>query len=95
MLAADNGHADVVALLLQTQPNMVNNKNEFGNTALMLAARSGHVKIVTMLLNAGAEADMRNRDKQNAEIMAEHAGHTEVVKALKEKRGSKNFLGIF
>ena len=29
MLAADNEHADVVALLLQSLPSMVNNKNVY------------------------------------------------------------------
>ena len=51
MIAAENGHAPVVTLLLGDQrvnPNMTNTQN--GNTALMFAARRNYGPVLELLL---------------------------------------------
>ena len=59
MIAALNGHAPVVTLLLadkRMDPNMTTKK---GNTALMVAAQKGHAPVVTLLLaNERVNPDM-------------------------------------
>ena len=62
MIAAGEGHIDVVELLLDKGANpkaMESYETEFsGNeTALFKAVRSGYVNIVELLLNKGARVD--------------------------------------
>jgi ankyrin repeat protein len=56
MLAADEGHAEIVDLLLEAGAD-VNARNECGWIALLSAVRNGHVHIVDRLLGAGSDVD--------------------------------------
>ena len=74
MVAARNGHADVVSALLDTPQGkaMVNLQDDKGMTSLMYAAESGHGDIVTSLLEAGADLTITNNDGKTAENLAEN-----------------------
>lgn len=61
-----------------------------GNTALMLAAKNGHVDTVLMLVDLGADVDALNRKKQTALDLAAIEGRAKVVEALK-KKGASDF----
>jgi ankyrin repeat protein len=54
LVAARLGHTELVELLL-TQGAEVNDKDNDGSTALMLAAAQGHMGIVQMLLTQEGE----------------------------------------
>eukprot|EP00434_Breviolum_minutum_P003457 symbB.v1.2.003042.t2/scaffold167.1/size289592/7 len=54
----------------------------FGYTSLSLAASVGHVKVVSMLLDAKADLELRCNLGNSALHMAARAGHTAVVRAL-------------
>ena len=54
-----------------------------GRTALHGAAKSGHEKVVKLLLDKGANVNMKNRDGQTALDVAQEKGHKEIVKILK------------
>ena len=54
-----------------------------GNTALHLAAEGGHVKVVKLLLNAGAKANDENLDGMTPLSLASQEGHIRVIQALK------------
>lgn len=54
-------------------------------TALMWAAKLGHIEIVRDLLNNGADLNLKNPNKQSAIILAALAGHTEIVEELLKK----------
>ena len=54
MIAAQEGYANLAGRLIQNGAD-VNAKNSQGNTALMLAELKGHIGIVRMLKNAGAQ----------------------------------------
>ena len=54
-VAAEHGHTTVVATLLQHDQTFINMPDDTGMTALLLAARSGHVGVLTLLL---AESDI-------------------------------------
>ena len=57
-----------------------------GFTALMMASQAGHVEIVRLLLNKGADVDARiNEDGLTALIIASRFGHPDVVKLLLDK----------
>jgi len=59
--ASANGHEQVVNFLLeQYQPGWVNRQNLQGNTALHWATLNGHTGVVEALINARADAKVKN-----------------------------------
>ncbi len=86
--AATHGCTDVVARLLQDKDIDVDHQDVDGDTALIGAAGNGHTKIVTLLLDAGADPTLENSDGNNALAQARVQGarHT---RALLERQGSK------
>lgn len=54
-----------------------------GNTALMLAAKNGHVDCCQLLVERGADLSARNRHGETSIDVALAAGHAEVVTTLK------------
>eukprot|EP00440_Ansanella_granifera_P070818 gb/GFBE01076857.1/.p1 GENE.gb/GFBE01076857.1/~~gb/GFBE01076857.1/.p1 ORF type:complete len:211 (+),score=61.01 gb/GFBE01076857.1/:1-633(+) len=64
MLAARNGHARCIAVLLKNGPR-VNDIDEEGVTALHLACASGDLDCVKLLLDAGARANALNEDGES------------------------------
>ncbi|MCK5568778.1 MAG: ankyrin repeat domain-containing protein, partial [Spirochaetes bacterium] len=46
--------------------------------------KQGHVEVVQLLLNYGADVNAQNREGQTALLMAEAAGYTEIEQLLKE-----------
>lgn len=61
MRAAENGHDDVVSRMLQDDTLNLEHRDEAGNTALHHAVAGTRPDIVTLLLDAGASATIRNR----------------------------------
>jgi len=55
---------------------------ENGRTPLLAAARFGHVRVVTLLLDAGAEVDAQNDSGVTPIMVAAAAGHYECVQRL-------------
>ena len=53
-----------------------------GETALMAAARNGHVETVRVLLDAGADPNLRNAWGDSALGLARRAGQAEVARVL-------------
>ena len=58
--------------------------NEYGNSALMLAAWKGHTEIVNALIKARAEVNAKDKDGRTALMCAAENGRTETVNALIE-----------
>lgn len=57
-----------------------------GNTALILAARSGHAETCALLLDYGADPLAQNNHRQTARDVATSMGHENVVMLLDKKR---------
>lgn len=84
MVAALNGQAEVVKLLLSVGAN-ARAESADGHTALHHAAHKGHSEIVKLLLAAGAEVDADNApDDFTPLLYASRAGRTEAAKLLIE-----------
>lgn len=84
--AAENGHANIAKLLLNTGYVDTNRSDVNGQTPLWLAARSGHAAVVQLLLEKGA--DVESKDKEHGQTplwLASWMGHEAVVKQLLEK----------
>ena len=60
----------------------VNKITKDGWTALMGAARKGHLKIVELLLEEGADVKMRNDEGKRALDYAEESGNLEMIELL-------------
>ena len=57
-----------------------------GITALMMASANGHTEVVKLLLDNGADVNVKNTDDGvTALFMASANGHTEIVKLLLDK----------
>ena len=51
-IASEEGHSDVVKLLLGAEGINVNQADEDGETALYIASQKGHLDVVKLLLGA-------------------------------------------
>lgn len=80
-LSARNNHAAVVELLLAHSPGLIKRKLEDDNqTALHLAATHGYAQIIDMLIQAGADKDMKGTYRPI--MMAAVYGSFSAVRAL-------------
>ena len=83
MFAAENGHTDIVGMLLKIPGIDVNQANNFASTALMFAAKNGHAEIVEMLLKIpGIDVNKANNNGWTALMLAAENGHTKIVEML-------------
>ena len=60
--AAKSGEAETVKVLLREDPDLIHVEDRDGSTPLHCAAWKGHVEIVALLLDAGAEIDAHNNN---------------------------------
>jgi uncharacterized protein len=84
--AADRGHVDVVRRLLETEID-VDHVNDLGWTALLEAVILGdgglrHTEIVRLLVDAGADVSIGDREGVTAPEHARAAGYDEIVAIL-------------
>ena len=80
-IASENGHSNVVKLLLD-KGSQVDIMNTDGWTALMKASQSGYKDVVKLLLKHGAQVNLQSRDGCSALLLASEAGYIEIVKKL-------------
>jgi len=62
----------------------INSTDDYDQTALMVAAKKGHLAMVRALLDIGADAAFTNGDGETALYYAAKKGHDDVVAALLE-----------
>ena len=81
LLAAkrDDPVAVWAALASETDPD---HTDENGNTALIFAARDGHVEVAEMLIAYGATVDWQDDEKVTPLILAASRNHPEIVDLL-------------
>ncbi|NXE01109.1 PANKY protein, partial [Chaetorhynchus papuensis] len=84
MVACCKGFVDIVPLLRKCPYINVNQQDNDGNTALMMAAQAGHITIVNYLLNyyPGLEVDQRDPRGLTALMKAAVQGRQDCVTAL-------------
>lgn len=83
--AAFNGRKEAVEQLIKQAPELLNNQDYSGNTALHYAVLAGHIEISKILLEAGADTQVRNeRDQLPKEIT-----HNQQLKQLFEEQANQ------
>ena len=68
--ACRTGHIDCVRQLLSLHNPPLNAQNKMGDTPLHVAANHGYLDVVELLLQANADATLRNNDNLLAEELA-------------------------
>jgi ankyrin repeat protein len=85
--ASYHGFKDMVLRLLTQDYSHLDIKEKTSKkTALHFAAKMGHEKVVTTLLEKGASIDIRDVHKRTALHYAAENGHTDVARVLMEKQ---------
>lgn len=93
-LAAQLGRLEILKLILKEHKEKINSQDEDGNTPLHLAARHGHVEVVSALEMLGANVSLKNNLNFNPLHEACAAGNNEVVKQILAKHPDQ-IEGIF
>ena len=88
--AAGEGAAPEVELLLRLPLRPDCRQAEDGTTALMLASDNGHLEVVRLLCEAGADKDKAMHDGGTALIGASYNGHLDVARLLCEAGADKD-----
>lgn len=89
-LAAENGHKQIVELLIAKGANVNATEREMTNTPLHLAALIGHTQIAELLLSNGAGVNARNKNGSSPLREAIIWGRMEMVKFLIAKGADVN-----
>ena len=82
MLAAGNGHSEVVRPLAEAGPDVDDIEITRGWTALIWAAKCGHVETVRTLLDLGADATIRDAQGRSAFDWARANRHPAIARLL-------------
>ncbi|KAF0718207.1 hypothetical protein As57867_001832, partial [Aphanomyces stellatus] len=86
--ASEDGHAEVVRMLLDHGGVDINIGGENGKSALISASMNGHAEVVRMLLDhGGVDINVVDRNGISALISASMNGHAEVVRVLLDHGG--------
>ena len=87
-ISPDNGENEEVQSAQENSERVygyINSKDIYGYTALMYASANGHAEIVDLLLESGADVEVRDYGNQTALMYASVHGHDSIVKSLISK----------
>jgi len=86
MLAAQNGHDLVVAMLVQGKADV--NSHKGSRTVLMMAAQYGYTRCAQILIDGGADVNATNKAKETSLMFATRFGHQALTRLLHAMRRS-------
>lgn len=84
-----HGYLEVVRVLLENGA-AINAKNNFGNSALLIASGNGQAEVVKLLLEKGADPNLGNNENVTPLLMAAQYGDVDVVTLLLAKEANPN-----
>ena len=90
ILACQNGHAQIVELLMKEQVADPNVQSKDGVNAFMMACHNGHTQIVELLLKKQVDPNAQDKDGVNAFMAACQNGHTQIVELLLKEQVDPN-----
>ncbi len=89
MLAAENGFSSIVEILVPFKN--LDQKNNVGDTALIMAVRGRHFKVADTLLKNGANPRISNKRKEKA-LTVVHAEDRELYALIEEYSSSRSWI---
>ena len=92
MFASNQGNNDIVELLLQPKYNTkVDLVDNYNNTSLAIASYNGYTEIVNMLLDSGADPNIKSDENGNTALIdASTNGFFEIVQMLLDSGADPN-----
>jgi 7,8-dihydropterin-6-yl-methyl-4-(beta-D-ribofuranosyl)aminobenzene 5'-phosphate synthase len=84
--AAAQGQLQTVQQLLESNPELATELSERGFTALHLATNGGHIDVMKLLLDTGAEINAGDRDGDAPVHWAAYAGQDEALQLLLQRK---------
>ncbi len=91
LAAAESGDNETVSAYLSKKKKWLQAEDDDGNRAIHLAARHGHIGMVTLLVNSGATLTDHNRENWATPLLeAVKGGHTSLVKFMLEKETTRS-----
>ena len=95
LLAAVGGKADIVRCLVEAGADLENVDDDYGGFALGYASCKGHVGVVIILLQYGANMEHVNNFGYNSLTAASANGYLDVVRVLVQKGANKDSVSPF
>jgi ankyrin repeat protein len=83
--AIRGGNLEILQLLLKIKPDLVNDKNSDGETALFETVRSEQSAAATTLLKNGADREVKNNKGQRAIDLTDPKTDSKIISVLKNK----------
>lgn len=93
--AAGQGDLAKVKMLLNSNPNLVNEKDKHGLTPLHLAAWEGHKDVAELLISKGANVNAKCKDGSTPLHFAAMFGHKDIAALLISKGADVNIEDTF
>lgn len=84
--AAHKGHTGTTRLLLETPPELIENRYKYANTPLSIALSTGKVSMVRLLVHKGAHIGARDPTDKNAVQKAMERNRVEMTRFLLDNR---------
>ncbi|EQC31831.1 TKL protein kinase [Saprolegnia diclina VS20] len=91
-IAIQEGHAEIVSMLLASPRGVVNQRDARGTTLLHLAVATGHVNVVDVFLNAGFDFDVTNYDGDTPWGLAQNSRNAALISLLDDAIEHKEAL---
>ena len=82
--AAGNGNEETVLSLLNRNEVNVNDKDNDGNTALIMAAIKNHERMVSLLIDRGADINSKDNDGETALYWAEMENNPNIISIIQK-----------
>jgi ankyrin repeat protein len=92
LVAAEQGHREVVEVLLEMNSDVNAQSGQYGN-ALQAVSAGGHKEVATLLLDKGADVNAQGGQYSNALYAASDKGHKEIATLLLDKGADVNAQG--
>ncbi|XP_053168842.1 fibronectin type 3 and ankyrin repeat domains protein 1 isoform X2 [Hemicordylus capensis] len=86
--AVSMNDVDAVIKILQGRQVVVDTLNRLGFTALMVASQKGYLRLVQILVENGADVNLKNSSGKDSLMIACFAGHLDIVQYLRSKGAS-------
>ena len=91
-MVANNGHVEMMSMLLENHAQVDLAHKTNGETPLYISAKFNRAEVVSLLLDKHAQVDLRNKNGATPLFIAAQYGHTEVVSLLLDNHAQVDLL---